>query len=32
MAEGGAEVIASRGQVPEDEELLDRAAMEAGTD
>jgi argininosuccinate synthase len=32
MTEGGAEVIASRGQVPEDEELLDRAAMEAGTD
>ena len=32
MPEGGAEVIASRGLVPADEELLDRAAMEAGTD
>ena len=31
MAEGGAEAIASRGQVPADE-LLDRAAMESGTD
>jgi argininosuccinate synthase len=30
--EGGAEVIASRGQVSEHDELLDRAAMEAGTD
>ena len=29
---GGAEAIASRGQVSEDDELLDRAAMEAGTD
>jgi argininosuccinate synthase len=32
MTEGGAEAIASRGLVPADEELLDRAAMEAGTD
>jgi argininosuccinate synthase len=32
MPEGGAEAIASRGEVPGDDELLDRAAMEAGTD
>jgi argininosuccinate synthase len=32
MPEGGAEAIASRGQVPGDEELLDNAAMESGTD
>jgi argininosuccinate synthase len=31
MADGGAEAIASAGQVPDDE-LLDRAAMEFGTD
>jgi argininosuccinate synthase len=32
MPEGGAEAIASRGEVTEDDELLDRAAMESGTD
>jgi argininosuccinate synthase len=32
LREGGAEAIASRGQVPGDDELLDRAAMESGTD
>ena len=32
MPRGGAEAIASRGQVDRDEELLDRAAMESGTD
>jgi argininosuccinate synthase len=32
MPEGGAEAIASRGQVPGDDELLDRAAIESGTD
>jgi len=32
LPEGGAEAIASRGQVPGDDELLDRAAMESGTD
>lgn len=32
MPEGGAEAIASRGEVAEDDELLDRAAMEFGTD
>jgi argininosuccinate synthase len=33
LAEGGAEEIATRGAVPEgDDELLDRAAMESGTD
>ncbi len=32
MAQGGAEAIASRGEVDEDEEFLDRAAMEVGTD
>jgi argininosuccinate synthase len=31
MTEGGAETIASAGEVPDDE-LLDRAAMESGTD
>jgi argininosuccinate synthase len=30
--QGGAETIASRGQVSEHDELLDRAAMESGTD
>ena len=32
MPEGGAEAIASRGEVSEDDALLDRAAMESGTD
>src|SRR5579863_2820899 len=32
MPAGGAEAIASRGRVPADEELLDHAAMESGTD
>ncbi len=32
MEAGGAQTIASRGQVPVDEELLDRAAMESGAD
>ncbi|HEY2693365.1 MAG TPA: argininosuccinate synthase, partial [Streptosporangiaceae bacterium] len=32
MPEGGAEAIASRGKVPGDDELLDRAAIESGTD
>jgi argininosuccinate synthase len=32
MPEGGAQVIASRGQVSPDDEMLDRAAMEMGTD
>jgi argininosuccinate synthase len=32
MPQGGAEAIASRGGVDEDDELLDRAAMESGTD
>ncbi len=32
MPQGGAEAIASRGGVDEDDELLDRAAMELGTD
>jgi argininosuccinate synthase len=32
LPEGGAEVIASRGEVSEADELLDRAAMEFGTD
>jgi len=31
MPRGGAEAIASAGEVPDDE-LLDRAAMESGTD
>ena len=32
MDAGGAEAIASRGTVAADEQLLDRAAMESGTD
>jgi argininosuccinate synthase len=32
MSEGGAEAIASRGQITSDDELLDNAAMESGTD
>jgi argininosuccinate synthase len=32
MPEGGAEAIASRGEISKDDELLDRAAMESGTD
>jgi argininosuccinate synthase len=32
MPEGGSEAIASRGKVPGEEEMLDRAAMETGTD
>ena len=32
MPEGGAEAIASRGEAAEEEEMLDRAAMESGTD
>lgn len=32
LQEGGAEAIASRGEVSDDEEMLDRAAMEFGTD
>ncbi|RBQ16870.1 argininosuccinate synthase [Spongiactinospora rosea] len=32
IPEGGAEAIASRGEAPAEEVLLDRAAMEAGTD
>jgi argininosuccinate synthase len=32
MPEGGADAIASRGEVDADDELLDRAAMEFGTD
>jgi argininosuccinate synthase len=32
LTRGGAEAIASRGEVYRDDELLDRAAMEAGTD
>jgi len=32
MPAGGAQAIASRGEVDADDELLDRAAMEAGTD
>jgi argininosuccinate synthase len=32
MDSGGAEAIASRGTVPTHEQLLDRAAMESGTD
>jgi argininosuccinate synthase len=32
MPEGGAEAIASRGEIPGDDQLLDDAAMEAGTD
>ena len=30
--QGGAETIASRGKVSKHDELLDRAAMESGTD
>jgi argininosuccinate synthase len=32
MPQGGAEVIASRGKAEGDDEMLDRAAMESGTD
>ncbi|GAX54906.1 argininosuccinate synthase [Streptomyces olivochromogenes] len=32
MDEGGAEVIASRGEAADEETMLDRAAMESGTD
>ena len=32
MPRGGAEAIASRGEVATEDELLDRAAMESGTD
>jgi argininosuccinate synthase len=32
MAAGGAQAIASRGTVSADEEMLDRAAMESGSD
>jgi argininosuccinate synthase len=32
MPQGGAQAIASRGEVPVDDKLLDDAAMEAGTD
>lgn len=32
LPEGGAEAIASRGEVSEEDALLDRAAMESGTD
>ncbi|GHE68814.1 argininosuccinate synthase [Streptomyces spiralis] len=32
MPEGGAEVIASRGEAADEETMLDRAAMESGTD
>jgi argininosuccinate synthase len=32
MPEGGAEAIASSGATPGDDALLDRAAMESGTD
>jgi argininosuccinate synthase len=32
MPPGGAQAIASRGEVDTDDELLDRAAMESGTD
>ncbi len=32
LSPGGAEAIASRGEVDTDDELLDRAAMESGTD
>jgi argininosuccinate synthase len=32
MPEGGADLIASRGEVDPDDALLDRAAMESGTD
>ena len=32
MTQGGADAIASRGEVDPDDELLDHAAMEFGTD
>jgi argininosuccinate synthase len=32
MPRGGAEAIASRGEVAQEDEFLDRAAMESGTD
>lgn len=32
MPQGGAQAIASRGRVDADEQMLDRAAMESGTD
>ncbi len=32
MPQGGAEAIASRGEVSEEDQLLDRAAMESGND
>jgi argininosuccinate synthase len=32
MPTGGANAIASRGEAAEEDELLDRAAMESGTD
>ncbi|MET7745496.1 argininosuccinate synthase [Streptomyces sp. NPDC005385] len=32
MSQGGSEAIASRGEVSSDEEMLDRAAIESGTD
>ncbi|MEU8227949.1 argininosuccinate synthase [Kribbella sp. NPDC048915] len=32
LPQGGADAIASRGEVSEEDELLDRAAMESGTD
>jgi argininosuccinate synthase len=32
LPSGGAEAIASRGEVDADDVMLDRAAMEAGTD
>ena len=32
LPQGGAEAIASRGEVSEEDALLDRAAMESGTD
>ncbi|MGW7594458.1 argininosuccinate synthase, partial [Streptomyces rubiginosohelvolus] len=32
LPEGGAEAIASRGEVSDQDEMLDRAAMESGTD
>jgi argininosuccinate synthase len=32
MAQGGAEMIASRGKVTRDDDLLDHAALESGTD
>jgi argininosuccinate synthase len=32
MSRGGAQAIASRGEVDTEDEFLDRAAMESGTD